>query len=131
MIPSPADLKYFMEIAQTQNVSRAAERLAISQPSLSLSIRRMEQQLGVALFIRSKRGVSLTQAGRQLLVKARHLQQTWDDVRASALASMEEVQGSYVIGCHSSVALFGIGGFLPDLLEKYPKLDISLRHDIS
>ena len=131
MIPSPADLGYFMEIAQTQNVSRAAERLGISQPSLSLAIRRMEQQLGVALFIRSKRGVSLTQAGRQLLAKARHLLETWEEVRAGALASMEEVQGTYTIGCHASVALYALSGFLPGLLAAHPKLDIKLKHDLS
>ncbi len=64
MIPSPTDLKYFMEVAQTQNVSRAAERLGISQPSLSLAIRRMEQSVGAPLLIRSKRGVTMTQAGK-------------------------------------------------------------------
>jgi len=53
MIPSPADLGYFMEVASTLNVSRAAERLGISQPSLSLAIRRMEEALGAPLLVRS------------------------------------------------------------------------------
>jgi DNA-binding transcriptional LysR family regulator len=131
MIPSPADLRYFMEIAQTQNVSRASERLGISQPSLSLAIRRMEQQLGVALFIRSKRGVSLTQAGRQLLTKARHLLQTWEEVRAGAIASMEEVQGSYILGCHASVAMHSLHGIIPALMAAHPRLNLTLKHDIS
>jgi DNA-binding transcriptional LysR family regulator len=52
-------------------------------------------------------------------------------VRTETLSSVSEVQGSYTIGCHPSVALFAAGGFLAELLEKYPKLDISLRHDIS
>ncbi len=43
MIPSATDLTYFMEIAHTANVSRAAERLSISQPSLSMAIRRLEK----------------------------------------------------------------------------------------
>ena len=131
MIPSPHDLKYFVEIANTQNVSRAAERLGISQPSLSLAIRRMEQSLGTPLLIRSKRGVSLTQAGKQLLVHTRHLLQTWEDVRAGALSSVNEVLGSYTIGCHPSIALHSLSGFLPALMAEYPQLDINLKHDLS
>lgn len=131
MIPSPDDLKYFVEVANTLNVSRASERLGISQPSLSLAIRRMEEAVGALLLVRSKRGVTLTQAGKQLLVHTRHLFETWEHVRTETLSSVNEVQGSYTIGCHSSVALFSAGGFLPDLLGKYPKLDVTLKHDIS
>jgi len=131
MIPSPTDLKYFVEIANTLNVSRASERLGISQPSLSLAIRRMEQSLGTPLLIRSKRGVTLTQAGKQLLVHTRHLFQTWENIRAGTLSSVNEVQGSYTIGCHPSVALYALQGFLPQLVAAHPKLDIKLKHDLS
>jgi DNA-binding transcriptional LysR family regulator len=131
MIPSPSDLSYFVEIAHTLNVSRASERLGISQPSLSLAIRRMEQSVGTPLLIRSKRGVSLTQAGKQLLAHSKNLLQTWEGVKAEALASVNEIQGSYTIGCHTSVALYLLSGFLPELIEAHPKLDISLRHDLS
>lgn len=131
MIPSPADLKYFVEIAATLNVSRAAERLGISQPSLSLAIRRMEQALGTPLFTRSKRGVSLTPGGKQLLAHAKYLFQTWENVRAGTLSSVNEVQGSYTIGCHPSVALYSLSGFLPGLMAAHPKLDITLKHDLS
>jgi LysR family transcriptional regulator, cell division regulator len=131
MIPSPADLSYFVEIAGTLNLSLAAERLGISQPSLSLAVRRMEAAVGTPLFIRSRKGVALTQAGRQLLAHSRHLLQTWEGVRAEALASMNEVQGSYTIGCHPSVGLYALSGFLPSLMEKHPGLNISLKHDLS
>ena len=131
MIPSPADLTYFIEVANTLNVSRAAERLAISQPSLSLAIKRLEKSVGAPLLARSKRGVTLTQAGKQLLNHARHLLQTWEGVRTQALASVNEIQGSYAIGCHPSVALNLLGDFLPQLLQDHPQLDITLRHDLS
>ncbi len=131
MIPSPADLTYFIEIAQTQNVSRAAERLGISQPSLSLAMRRLEESVGAALFLRSKRGVTLTQAGRQLQAHSKNLLQTWSDIRTQALASVHEIQGSYTIGCHASMAMRILSSFLPDLMAEHPKLEIRLRHDIS
>lgn len=131
MMPSPADLHYFLEVAATGNLSRAAERLGISQPSLSLAIQRLEQAVGTTLLLRSKKGVTLNQAGRQLLAHARDLTQRWEEVRGEALASTSEVQGSYVLGCHVAVARYALPLFLPDLLEKNPKLEIQLRHDLS
>jgi len=131
MMPSPSDLTYFIEVASSQNLSRAAERLGVSQPSLTLAVQRLEQAVGTSLLIRSKRGVTLTQAGKQLLVHARELLQKWETVKGHALASTHEIQGSYTIGCHASVALYSLGGFLPDIVEKYPRLEIKLHHDIS
>ncbi len=131
MMPSAADLTYFLEVASSLNLSRAAERLGMSQPSLTLSIQRLEQVIGTPLLIRSKKGVMLTQGGKQLLIHARELLQRWEAVKGQALASTHEIQGNYTIGCHASVALYSLGGFLPELLEKHPKLEIKLQHDLS
>jgi DNA-binding transcriptional LysR family regulator len=131
MMPSPADLSYFIEVASALNISRAAERLGISQPSLTLSIQRLEQSIGTPLLIRSKKGVALTQAGKQLLVHARDLLQHWDTVKSHALASTHEIQGSYTVGCHVSVALYSLSGFMADLLEEHPNLEVKLTHDLS
>lgn len=131
MMPSAADLTYFLEVASSLNLSRAAERLGMSQPSLTLAIQRLEQAIGTPLLIRSKKGVILTQGGKQLLIHVRELLQRWEAVKGQALASTHEIQGSYTIGCHASVALYSLGGFLPELLEKHPKLEIKLQHDLS
>jgi DNA-binding transcriptional LysR family regulator len=131
MIPSASDLTYFVEVSTSLNLSRAAERLGISQPALTLSIQRLEQSVGTKLLIRSKKGVALTQGGKQLLAHSRELLQRWDAIRGRALASTNEVQGSYVIGCHPSVALYSLPGFLPVLLEEHPRLEIKLHHDLS
>lgn len=131
MIPSSHDIKYFVEVASTLNMSRAAERLGISQPSLSLAVQRLEHSLGTQVLVRSKKGVDLTQAGRQLLAQSRVLIQNWELIRARTLASVNEIEGSYVIGCHPAVALYSLPLFLPDLLEKYPGLEIKLEHNLS
>lgn len=131
MMPSPTDLTYFIEVASTGNLSRAAERIGITQPSLSLSIQRLEHSIGTPLLIRSKKGVSVTQAGKQLLTRTKDLLQQWENIRSHALSSTNEVQGRYVLGCHSSVALYSTPHFLPNLLEKNSKLEIKLVHDLS
>lgn len=131
MIASPADIAYFIEIATTLNISRASERLGVSQPSLSLAIRRLETSIGTELLIRSKRGVTLTKAGMQLLAHARQLNEAWDNIRSRTLASAHEVRGVYTIGCHASVGLTALGHVLPALMAENAALDIRLRHDLS
>lgn len=131
MLPSPAELKYFLEVANTSNLSRASERLGISQPSLSLAIKRLEETIGTELLIRHQQGVTLTQAGKQLLRHTRQLLQDWEHTKSQALASHQEVQGIFVLGCHSALALYVVSGFLPALVKKHAKLEIQLKHDLS
>ncbi len=131
MTPSPADLTYFIAVAHHSNLSRASEALGISQPSLTLAMRRLEETVGTPLLVRHKRGVNLTKAGEQLLAHARELLQRWETIKSQALASMNEVQGSITLGCHPSVALYSLPNFLPKLLADHPNLEIQLKHDLS
>lgn len=131
MLPSAAELNYFLEVSSSLNLSRASERLGISQPSLSMAIKRLEQSVGTVLFIRHKHGVSLTQAGKQLVLHARQLLSFWEKTKAKTLASQQEVQGYFTLGCASTIAHYLVSGFLPDLLEIHPKLELHLTHDIS
>ena len=131
MLPSPADLKYFLEAAHTENVSRAAERLGISQPTLSLSIQRLEQALGTPLFLRGKSGVKLTKAGTKLVSQTRTLLGDWKKIVNDAKKDETEISGRYILGCHPSVALYTLPEFLPALLKQYPRLEIQFAHDLS
>lgn len=72
------DLRYFVGVAEELSFTRAAERLMISQPALSKQIRQLESMLGVLLFERDRRRVSLTPAGTSLLATARQLVGDWD-----------------------------------------------------
>jgi DNA-binding transcriptional LysR family regulator len=91
-------LRYFVAVAEELNFGRAADRLLIAGPSLSQQIKSLERDLGVHLFERDRRSVSLTPAGSALLPDARFLLARADDLRrrASRLSGSEPVRLGYV-----------------------------------
>jgi DNA-binding transcriptional LysR family regulator len=71
-------LRYFAAVADEGNLTRAAQRLFVSQPALTKQIRQLEAQLGVTLFTRSRAGMALTDAGRMLAEHSPNLVSAWD-----------------------------------------------------
>ncbi len=131
MLPSPYDLNYFLEVAHTLNMSRAAERLGITQPALTTSVQRLEHFFGNPLLIRTKTGVQLTRGGEKMAIHARSLVEDWEKIKSTALKDEFEIQGRYTLGCHPSVALYTLHTFFPQLLNDNPSLEIKLVHDLS
>lgn len=129
--PSPWDLKYFQEMALTENLSRASERLGIGQPTLSLSLKRLETQLGVTLFFRKSKGLELTPAGQRLLKECNGLLLAWEAVLLETKKSQNELIGTFVIGCHQSVGIYALKKIIPQIYENFPGIEIRLVHNLS
>lgn len=125
MMPSVSELAYFLEVSNTLNLSHAARNLKISQPSLSRAMQSLEHTVGTELFIRHKKGVTLTAAGMRVLRQVKPLIQSWQNTKWQALASHENMEGEIKIGCHAAVGMF-IHDILAELLETYPKLSVDL-----
>ncbi len=131
MIESFSDLNYFIEAANSKNLSRASERLGITQPTLSRAVKKLEDVIGTELFFRSKKGVELTPAGVEIYQKSKNLLLSWDQIKTNALSITNEIQGNVTIGSHCSVAIHSLSHALTEALEQYPKLNIKLIHDLS
>jgi len=104
-------LRYFVAVAEELHFARAAERLRIAAPSLSQQIKSLEANLGTALFVRDRRHVELTAAGRMLLPDAREIL----DLAARAQHRVAGATGPLRVGYVS---------WLPDQLAASPELDI-------
>lgn len=129
--PSPWDLRYFQELALTENISRAAERLAIAQPTLSLSLKRLEDSLQVKLFYRRNRGLVLTPSGQRLLRECNQLLNYWNNIVSETRKSKNEIKGLFTIGCHATVGIYSLNPLLKNLYSHFPGIEIQLKHGLS
>ncbi|GGB85873.1 LysR family transcriptional regulator [Novosphingobium endophyticum] len=111
-----AHLKAFLRIAETGSISRAAQSLGIAQPSLSQQLLRLEDEVGLRLFDRTARGVTLTEAGRVFLEHARMMLLSAERAIADTLRLRGEAQGQVIVAMPPSVARL-VGSRLIEALE--------------
>jgi DNA-binding transcriptional LysR family regulator len=124
-------LQYFLVSAETLNLSRAAERLGVGQPTMSQAIRRLEAGIGTKLFDRYKTGVRLTPSGKRLLTHGRSALEEWSKLKKEVLSANAAIEGKYSLGCHVSLGLYTLPVFLGALLSEHPGLEIQLAHAVS
>lgn len=114
-------LEYFLALAQSRSINEAAQKLYISQPSLTKALRSMEEELGVALFLRTKSGIALTDAGRRMLPEARQVVEYYEGWQS---LGHEAVLSEMNVYCHASLSGFLLTDILWDFRERYPRLAI-------
>lgn len=115
-------LRYFLETAREGNMTRAAERLFISQPTMSKQLKELEKELGTKLFIRSNYNIQLTQAGLLLRERAEDILSLVDKTEAE-FKSLEEINsGDIYVGAPESEAMGLFADIVYNLQKKYPKI---------
>ncbi|CAN5477978.1 LysR family transcriptional regulator [soil metagenome] len=120
-------LRTFVTVTQEGHLTRAAERLHISQPAASAHIRALEQELGVELFERTHRGLEPTAAGRALAVRAQKVLDASVDVSTYARSLQDSVAGALHIGSNADPELSRIGVFAQALRERHPLISLTVR----
>lgn len=124
-------LKCFVVLAEELHFGRAAERLHISQPPLSLKIRALEAQLGLQLFQRSSRRVELTHSGQILLTEARRVLRDADQlIRLAAALELGEA-GTLAIGFNALLAYRLLPQLVSAFSDRYPHVKVTLHEMVS
>ena len=116
-------LRYFVELAHTQHFTRAAERLCITQPSLSHAITQLETELGVPLFERTGRTTTLTRFGEQFLLCAQQTMETLDE-GVDALQRVARGEGLIRLGLLRTLGVDFVPGLAARYLREHPGRDI-------
>jgi DNA-binding transcriptional LysR family regulator len=119
------DLRYFETIAELQHLGRASARLHRTQPALTSSVRRLEQDCGATLFERSGRGIRLTEAGRVLLKWAQRMRFDVEDARRELGAIGKGLAGHVRIGIVPTATQFLLPSVARQLLQEAPDATLS------
>ena len=117
----------FIEVARTGNVSRAAEALYVTQPALTARIQALEKELGEALFVRTGRGVRLTDAGRVFLPNAERAVQAVEDGRQALSDLRSASAGRLALGAAPAVSTYVLPPILKRFTGLHPRVDVAVR----
>ena len=120
-------LKQFVHLAQSLHFGRASEASNVSPSALSRSIQRLEDELGVTLFERNNRSVSLTHAGTLFLAWARDSLGNWDAIRNTLLAESGELRGEVSIYCSVTASYSFLFEILARVRRHHPRIEIKLH----
>ena len=118
-------LRYFLAVAQKRNITKAAQELLISQPTLSKQLADLEDELGVQLFIRGHRQITLTDEGEYLQTRAREITQLAEQT-ALNIKGQEVISGTISIGAGESIAMERIMRVLSEIIKDYSDVKVRL-----
>jgi LysR family hydrogen peroxide-inducible transcriptional activator len=111
------ELRYIVTLDQEKHFGRAAERCHVSQPTLSIAVKKLEQELGVALFERSMAGIQPTPLGEQVILKARRLLEQAIEIKDVVSAGRDPLSGPLAVGTLPTIGPYLLPQFIP-LLQK-------------
>ena len=119
-------LRYFQAIAEHGSISAAARVLRVSQPSLTVAVQNLEEELKTTLLLRDRRGVTLTETGRLLLDTAGEISARLAEVEAKILGLEGDDRGRFVLGCHESLGAYFLPKLMADVLSNTPGIELVL-----
>jgi LysR family hydrogen peroxide-inducible transcriptional activator len=125
------ELRYVVAVAEERHFGRAAERCHVSQPSLSASVKNLEEELGVRLFERGKRGVLLTEAGEQIVAQARRALEEAARVKQVARQGRDPLQGVLRLGIIHTVAPYLLADLVAALRRVAPAMPLDVEENLT
>ncbi len=119
-------LKYFLAVAREGNITKAAESLHITQPTLSRQMMELEEDMGTELFIRGRRQILLTDSGILFQQRAKEIVQLYEKVRREMAEQNDLLGGTISIGCVETIA----SNLLPEVLTEFSKQHPMVKYEL-
>ncbi len=123
-----AHLRYFQAIAEHGSLTAAAKALRVSQPTLTVAVKNLEERLGTKLVHRNRDGVTLTRTGQELCNHAAQIFEIVDLAQQRIVGLESDEVGRFVIGCHESLGAYFLPAFMRDFLKAAPRIEITLMN---
>ena len=123
-------LQYLIEVANCGSFSAAADHCFVTQPSLSMQIKALEDELGVILLDRSKKPVIPTEAGAVVIAQAQETLRSYNYIRESIAELKGVTAGKLRLGVIPTIAPYLLHKFIPTFVKKYPKVELEIREMI-
>lgn len=125
------ELRYIVALAQEGRFSRAAERCSVSQPTLSVAIQRLEEDLGVTLFERGKGQVTLTDVGEQVVAQAARALEEAERVRQIAHRGRNQLEGGLKLGVIHTIGPYLLPELILSLREIAPDMPLAIEENMT
>lgn len=126
-----SDFKYLVALGQERHFARAAEKCLVTQPALSLSLKKLEEELGVQIFERSKSEVFPTTAGREILKKAEEILAQVEELKNFSSSQKNPLIGTFKLGVIPTVAPYLLPEIIAPLRKKAPEMPLDLTEKIT
>lgn len=123
------ELRYVVAVARERHFGRAAERCFVSQPTLSVGIRKLEEELGVTLFERGPAEVTLTPVGEAVVEQAQRVLEEASGIERIARAGQDQLSGPLRLGAIFTVGPYLLPGLIPELRARAPRMPLFVEEN--
>ncbi|MCF4101844.1 hydrogen peroxide-inducible genes activator [Gillisia sp. M10.2A] len=120
-------LQYVLAVAEHQNFTKAAQKVFVTQPTLSMQIQKLEDELQVQIFDRRKKPIQLTETGRKIVVQARNIVNESDRIQDIVDQQKGFIGGAFRLGIIPTVMPTLLPMFLNNFIKKYPKVKLKIE----
>ena len=123
------EIEYIVAVADLRNFSQAAQQCAVSQPTLSAQVKKLEEDLGVSLFERTNRRVMPTDIGEEIISSARRILIEAEAIRETAKTAHDPFSGKFRLGAFPTLASYIFPDLVPAITEAMPRLRLILMEE--
>ncbi|SIS42126.1 hydrogen peroxide-inducible genes activator [Neptunomonas antarctica] len=125
------ELRYIVTLAKEQHFGHAAEKCFVSQPTLSIAVKKLEEELGVALFERSKNAVRITDVGKQVVEQARKVLQQAEAIKDLAQVGKDQLRTPLRVGAIYTIGPYLFPRLVPEVQELAPNMPLYIEENFT